>query len=161
MIHLVQIKKEDEDVLQRLLQFYIYEFTRFNDDITLESNGSYQPFELQKYWKENSLYHAFFIKYETEIIGFALLEAASGENPNVIEEFFIIRKYHGNGFGRIAAQRLFSMFEGKWKVVQIENNYPAQAFWRKTIREYTSNNFQERYDQYRRSIQEFDTRQLS
>ncbi|WP_078379907.1 GNAT family N-acetyltransferase [Sutcliffiella halmapala] len=160
MINLVSVRKEEEEVLQRLIQFYIYEFTRFNDDIKLENDGSYKPFDLQKYWQINTSYRAFFINYQKEIVGFALLEEGTGDSPNVIEEFFIIRKYHGKGFGRIAAQRLFSMFEGKWQVFQIQNNYPAQAFWRKTIREFTSNSYLERYDEHRRSIQEFDTRQL-
>jgi predicted acetyltransferase len=46
-------------------------------------------------------------------------------------------------------------------VVQIQNNYPAQAFWRKTIQEFTSNSYEESYDDHRRSVQEFDTRQLT
>ncbi|WP_223702269.1 GNAT family N-acetyltransferase [Sutcliffiella deserti] len=156
MVHLVKVKQEEEESLQHLIQFYIYEFTRFLEEITLENNGTYKPFDLKKYWEEPQ-YHAFFIKIEEELAGFALIEEGTAESPHSIEEFFVIRKYHGRGLGRIAAQKLFSMFEGKWKVVQIQNNYPAQAFWRKTIQEFTNNCYKEHYDEYRRSVQEFDT----
>jgi predicted acetyltransferase len=159
MVHLVKVNSNEENTLHRLIQFYIYEFTRFRKDIVLERDGSYKPFNLEKYWEEDK-YHPFFIKLEEELVGFALIEEGNEDSPNVIEEFFVIRKYHAKGLGRAAAQKLFSMFPGKWHVVQIENNYPAQAFWRKTIREYTSNTFTERYDEHRRSIQEFDTAKL-
>lgn len=156
MVILVKVKQREEEVLHNLIQFYIYEFTRFNKQIQLEMDGKYKPFNLEKYWNEKE-YHAFFVKSGEELAGFALVEEGQGDAPSVIEEFLILRKFHGKGLGKIAAQQLFSMFPGKWEVHQIENNYPAQAFWRKTIKEYTSNTFTERYDEYRRSIQEFDT----
>ncbi|MGD6774763.1 GNAT family N-acetyltransferase [Sutcliffiella horikoshii] len=159
MVNLKKVNQDQEAVLHNIIQFYIYEFTRFNKQITLETDGKYKPFDLDKYWKENE-YHAFFIISGEELAGFALVEEGHEGSPNVIEEFFVLRKFHGKGMGTIASQQLFSMFPGKWQIFQIENNYPAQAFWRKTIKEYTSNTFTERYDEYRRSIQEFDTATL-
>lgn len=161
MIDLIKVKSEEEAILHNLMQFYIYEFSQYQKVITLENDGRYKLFDLEKYWDTDSPYYAFFIKYKEEYVGFALIEKGRDELPSYVEEFFVVRKYHGKGFGRIAAQRLFSMFEGKWKVVQIQNNYPAQAFWRKTIQEFTSNSYEESYDDHRRSVQEFDTRQLT
>ena len=54
-------------------------------------------------------------------------------------------------------REVFDMFPGKWKVTQIQKNYPAQAFWRSVIGNYTNGNFSESYDEKRKSIQEFDT----
>jgi len=39
MINLVKVLKEDENILHNLMQFYIYEFTKFLPEITLEDNG--------------------------------------------------------------------------------------------------------------------------
>nr|WP_285856841.1 GNAT family N-acetyltransferase [Mesobacillus subterraneus] len=135
-----------------MIQFYIYEFTLFQE-IKLEESGSYAPFDLKPYWTEPDL-HAFFILYEGELAGFALIE--SGE-PNVILEFFVLRKFYRRGFGKMAAIKLFDQFPGKWSITQVEKNQPARCFWRKVIGEYTGGNYTERIDDQNRSIQEFHT----
>lgn len=152
MINLVRVKQEDELTLHNLIQFYIYEFTVFQE-IRLEENGSYAPFDLKPYWTEPNL-HAFTILYEGELAGFALIE--SGE-PNVILEFFVMRKFYRRGFGKMAAIKLFDQFPGKWSITQVEKNEPARNFWRKVIGEYTGGNYIERIDYQNRSIQEFHT----
>ncbi|MFZ7943549.1 GNAT family N-acetyltransferase [Neobacillus sp. 19] len=160
MIKLMKVMKEEEHILHNLMQFYIYDFSQYLSAITLEHDGSYKPFDLTPFWVNPNL-HPFFIKKEDELIGFALVESATETEPNAIQEFFIIRKYAGKGYGKIAATQIFSLFPGKWFVTQVERNYPAQAFWRSTISAYTGGNYRERYDQKRRSIQEFDTNSLS
>lgn len=152
MINLVRVKQEDELTLHNLIQFYIYEFTVFQE-IRLEENGSYAPFDLKPYWTEPNL-HAFIILYEGELAGFALIE--SGE-PNVILEFFVMRKFYRRGFGKMAAIKLFDQFPGKWSITQVEKNEPARNFWRKVIGDYTGGNYIERIDDQNRSIQEFHT----
>ncbi|MEH7438212.1 GNAT family N-acetyltransferase [Neobacillus drentensis] len=155
MIELVRVSKEEENILHNLMQFYIYEFTQYISTITLEENGLYKPFDLTPYWSSPNL-HPFFIKKENELIGFALVESATETEPNTILEFFIIRKYNGKGFGKLAATKLFNIFSGKWHITQIEKNYPAQAFWRNIISTFTNGNYSERYDEKRRSVQEFE-----
>lgn len=156
MIKIVKVLQEEEHILHNLMQFYIYEFGAFMSTITLENNGSYEPFDLTPFWSSPD-YHPFFIKKEEELIGFALVESATESEPNTILEFFIIRKYAGKGYGKLAATELFTLFPGKWHITQIEKNYPAQAFWRSTISKFTAGKFSERYDEKRKSIQEFDT----
>jgi predicted acetyltransferase len=152
VINLVRVKQDDELTLHNLIQFYIYEFTVFQE-IKLEQNGSYAPFDLKPYWTEPD-HHAFFILYEGELAGFALIE--SGE-PNVILEFFILRKFYRRCFGKMAAIKLFDQFPGKWSITQVEKNEPARNFWRKVIGECTGENYIERIDDRNRSIQEFHT----
>lgn len=156
MIILEKALKHEEYILHNLLQFYIYEFSNYIPEIKLEQDGAYEPFNLDEYWN-NENFHAFFIKFEKEFIGFALVESETNEIPNTIHEFFIISKYSGNGLGRVAASKIFSQFPGNWVITQIEKNYPAQAFWRSTIDTITNGNYVERYDENRKSIQEFHT----
>ncbi|WP_226676645.1 GNAT family N-acetyltransferase [Mesobacillus jeotgali] len=152
MIDLVRVKQEDEAILHNLIQFYIYEFTVFQD-IKLEENGSFVPFDLKPYWSEPDL-HAYFMIYNGELAGFAMVESG---DPNVILEFFIMRKFYRRGFGKIAAFKLFDQFPGKWSITQVEKNEPARNFWRKVIGDYTSGNYIEMFDDFNRSIQEFNT----
>nr|WP_251030398.1 GNAT family N-acetyltransferase [Bacillus sp. ISL-35] len=149
---MVRVKQEDEAILQNLIQFYIYEFTVFQE-IKLEENGSFAPFDLKPYWTDPIL-HAFFIIHEGENAGFAMVE--SGES-NVILEFFIMRKFYRRGFGRIAALRLFDQFPGRWSVLQVEKNEPARSFWRKVIGDYTDGNYIETFNDNNCSTQEFNT----
>ena len=92
--------------------------------------------------------------HEGELAGFAMVESG---NPNVILEFFIMRKFYRRGFGKIAAMKLFDLFPGNWSITQVEKNQPARYFWRKVIGEYTGGNYIEKFDDYNRSIQEFVT----
>jgi predicted acetyltransferase len=155
VINLVAVTQGDEENLHHLMQFYIYEFTVYQE-IKLEENGRYAPFDLKPYWSEPNL-HAYFIVHDSELAGFALVETGLGTDHHIIREFFIMRKFYRRGFGRAAAEELFDLFPGKWSITQVEKNVPARAFWRKTIHEYTGGNYIERFDERNRSIQEFDT----
>ncbi|WP_053366359.1 GNAT family N-acetyltransferase [Bacillus sp. FJAT-27245] len=155
MINLVIVKKEEEETLHHLMQFYIYEFAALKPEINLEADGTYKRFDLTAYW-EDSGYHPFFIKLGEELIGFALVSTGHEGNPNAIEEFHVIRKYNGFGYGRQAALKIFAMFPGTWRITQIEANDPAKAFWRKVIGQYTNGNYTETIDE-RKTIQEFES----
>ena len=72
-----------------------------------------------------------------------------------------MRKFYRRGFGKAAAVKLFDLFPGKWSITQIDKIEPARAFWRKIIGEYTCGMYTERYDQRNRSIQEFDSAQIT
>ncbi|MFD1334916.1 GNAT family N-acetyltransferase [Oceanobacillus iheyensis] len=155
-MNLEKVTKGKESILHNLMQFYIYEFSKFVPEIRLEQDGTYKLFNLNRYW-ENSNFHAFFIKLENEYICFALVESESKSFPNTFHEFFIIATYSGKGYGEKAATELMLMFPGNWIITQIEANYPAQAFWRKLVYKLTNGDVTERYDKERRSIQEFHT----
>ncbi|PEJ60667.1 GNAT family N-acetyltransferase [Bacillus sp. AFS002410] len=154
LINIIKVKKEEESILHNLMQFYIYEFTKYLSDLKLGQSGTYHKFNLEKYWV-NQNYHALFIKHKDELIGFALIESLTETASNQVEEFFIIKKYKGNGIGKKVAIELFNMFPGKWSISQIEKNEPAKAFWRNVIRSYTNGNFTERIDENKKTIQEF------
>ncbi|WP_042148072.1 GNAT family N-acetyltransferase [Paucisalibacillus sp. EB02] len=154
MPYLQKVEAIEEEVLHNLIQFYIYEFSKYIPSIRVEHNGAYKPFNLEKYWIQNN-FHAYFVKEETELIGFALVESAIETSPNTIEEFFIMAKYRGKGYGKKIAKELFSMFPGNWEITQIENNRPAHAFWQGLINDITNGKFIERFEEGK-YIQEFN-----
>ncbi|MCA0987348.1 GNAT family N-acetyltransferase [Guptibacillus algicola] len=145
MLRLQKVKASEEKLLHNVMQYYFYEFSKYIPEIRLEQNGAYKPFELEKYWSDSN-FHAYFIKVEDELIGFALVESAHESSPNTIQEFFIMAKHSGKGYGKQIATRLFTMFPGDWEITQIEKNKPAQLFWRSLINEITNGEFTERVE---------------
>ncbi|MCY9656485.1 GNAT family N-acetyltransferase [Paenibacillus chondroitinus] len=75
-----------------------------------------------------------------KLAGFVLVrKITEGESPKVsVAEFFILRKYRGQGIGKKVAHKLFEMFKGNWSVSWLEKNLPAKTFWTKVIMEYSN-----------------------
>lgn len=59
LLNLQKVRPVEEDVLQSIMQFYIYEFSKYIPTISLGTNGQYGPFNLKKYWDRDN-FHAFF-----------------------------------------------------------------------------------------------------
>ncbi|MFP7255046.1 GNAT family N-acetyltransferase [Terribacillus goriensis] len=156
MVYIRIVKNSEETMLHNLMQFYIYEFSKYNPEIKLEKDCTYKPFDLSRYWKGDT-HHAFFICLETEVIGFALIE--SDKKRNTVLEFFVLAGYQGKGYGKAAARSLFEAFSGYWNVSQIEKNQPAQNFWRNLISVITNGEMEEVYEN-RMYVQKFHTSSL-
>ncbi len=154
-VEISRVSWSERYVLRNLAQFYIYEFTKFVPTIQLNDDGFFTPLPLDQYWSKDNK-HPFFVKVDASLAGFVLVDTCTGEDRvHSIAEFFIMRKYEGKGVGKRAAKQVFQLFPGKWRITQVEKNYPAQAFWRSVIAEYTKGEYTERYDGQRRSVQEF------
>lgn len=73
-----------------------------------------------------------------------------------VYEFFLLRPYRGKDIASFAAKKVFDKFCGKWGLyVAPEGKNPrAEKFWRKTICDYTKDNFEEKsgltFDGYKR-----------
>ena len=103
---------------------------------------SYLPGWL-KIYLEGTGRHAFIIKVGKENIGFALINKA-GTMLKVdwnMGEFFILKKFQGQSFGKQAAMEILDQFAGLWEVVVIPKNTGAHAFWQKVITTYSDGNF--------------------
>ncbi|MEI5907435.1 GNAT family N-acetyltransferase [Bacillus spongiae] len=155
MLNLQKVKAEEEGILHNIMQFYIYEFSKYIPTIKLETNGDFKSFNLERYWVKDN-FHAYFIKLKGEMIGFVLVESATESSPNTIQEFFIMAKHSGNGYGKKIAKELFSLFPGDWVITQIENNEKAHAFWHGLINEVCNGKFTECFEGGK-YIQRFNT----
>lgn len=148
---------EEKSVVRNLMELYKYDFTEFDPE-DVNEHGLYEYMYLDNYWTEEGR-HPFLIRVDNKLAGFALIrviEFGSEEHTYSMSEFFVLKKYRGKAVGRTAAVKLFEMFEGKWKVAQIEENKPAQSFWRKVVENYTGGNYEEiREDNWSGPIQVF------
>ncbi|MEO6721548.1 MAG: GNAT family N-acetyltransferase [Ferruginibacter sp.] len=145
---LIKASLKYKNVIHNLMQFYIYDFTEFNKS-DVEENGLYADYiNLDEYWKEPNHSYPYLIKKHKKHVGFVLVKF----NESVercffsIAEFFILKKYRGEGIGKAVANQVFTLHKGQWEVHQIESNKPAQIFWNTVIDKYTRGQFNERLE---------------
>jgi predicted acetyltransferase len=97
------------------------------------------------YWTEEKR-HPYLVRVAGRPAGFVLIKLIvldDGSPATYLSEFFIMKKYRGQGIGQTVACHLFDLYPGTWEVSEHAQNYPAQAFWRKVIGRYTGGRFKE------------------
>ncbi|WP_216597578.1 hypothetical protein [Persicobacter sp. CCB-QB2] len=67
----------------------------------------------------------------------------STEYYNKVCEFYVIPAVRKKGFGKALAFEIFRRYPGKWDVRQLFAAKRAQLFWKATIDDFTSGNYQE------------------
>ena len=138
---------EHKDVLARLVQLYLYDFTEFEPQ-PLGADGEYPYRYLDEYWAPapGESRFAYFVRAgpERELAGFAMVRLVNG--VNVMAEFHVLRPYRRGGVGAQAAKLVFASHPGPWLVHEVAANVPAQAFWRRVIGQFTAGQFEEEQD---------------
>lgn len=128
-------------VIENLMQLYLHDMSEFADD-TPDTEGKFSLgtyFDL--YWSEAGRFPYIAI-VEGELIGFALIRQLSPAIHSVAE-FFILRSSRQRGLAKEFATGLFNLHKGEWRVAELENNLPAQGFWRSVIDSLTKGDFHE------------------
>lgn len=133
---------QDKPVLARLLELYQYDLSDVWPQ-TLNPHGEY-GFALDRYLRNPQL-HAFLFLVDGAYAGFGLVDpdVSLPGNEYWMGQFFVMKRYRRMGLGSRAARFIFDQFRGRWEVGQMPLNRPAQAFWRRTIAEYTQGRFSE------------------
>jgi predicted acetyltransferase len=135
-------RPEDFAALQQMLELYQYELSDIWDQ-DLDANGRY-GYDLSRH-KESQRFHAHVALENGRYVGFALVApaAVTRTEGSWMEQFFILKKHRGAGAGATLARHVFHSHPGPWEVGQMPANRPAQAFWRKVIRQSTGGHFVE------------------
>ncbi|OAB42340.1 GNAT family N-acetyltransferase [Paenibacillus antarcticus] len=161
-IKLVPVKPEEKSTLSNLYQLYHYDFSEFtNQDIN--KDGRYEV-NIDFFWEGDHRWKPYLIEVSGSLAGFVivLLENldTDPDPTHVIYDFMIIKKFRRNGIGYAAAIKAFELYEANWKIAQMENNTPAISFWRKVIKDFTEDNYIERFrDDVKKYVQAFSTKQ--
>lgn len=138
-VTLTRATAEQRDVIARLMQFYIYDFTELmapeKRPGLLESGhfGAYPG--LEDYWIDPSR-SAWLIHADGALAGFALLNTHSHVGRPVdfnMAEFFVARPFRRRGVARAAFHRLLALHPGTWEVAIGAHNAPAQTFWPRAV----------------------------
>lgn len=156
--HLVNAEVHHQQIIENLMQFYMYDFSAFVD-IDTQPNGCYAPYkQLDAYWTDTNRF-PYLIQDAHRYIGFALVRFIVGADRGYFSmaEFFVMKKYRQSGVGKSAALQAFALHKGKWEVFQRKHNRPAQVFWQKVIHQYTGGQFTTSFEE-EKYIQRFLSR---
>jgi predicted acetyltransferase len=139
---------QHDTLLRNLWQFYMYDFSRFMTDWRLTSGGRFFETDLDGVWSR-PYRQVFILQVLNDIAGFTIADVkrhsylTDDPEVNYLAEFCVLAPFQGKGIGAAAATQLFDRFRGRWEVFEMEENRPAQAFWRKVIGRYMKGDYRE------------------
>jgi len=127
-------------LIEGLFQFYLYDFSEMEppevSDLVFEEDGRYRPFPpLATYWTDSDR-AALLIRVDGRPAGFALINSVSHKGGAVernMGEFFVARKYRGDGIAAEALRQVLALHPGRWEVAVVARNSRAKAFWPRAI----------------------------
>lgn len=151
---LVQVKQTEIEILERLLQLYLHDVSKYFPIDFDENAGLYLYDSLDKYFNDSKNY-AYFIKLEEKIAGFILVDTT--ESENIIQEMFVLNHHKSNGVGKKAVYDILDKYKGNWVIKSLPSSEPAERFWNRTIKEYTNENYHVQHvGKYNRAIFTFN-----
>lgn len=138
---LKEITAKEKDILYKLLQFALYDSTKYNPS-KLNSKGEYDYKWFNSYFMEETR-KSYLITNNDEILGFVMLNEYLQYNNEgkSIAEFLILPSYRRHHIGSKVATQIFNMFPGTWEVSPLPNSEEAYLFWQNTITKYTKGNY--------------------
>jgi predicted acetyltransferase len=137
---LVRIAKDTEkDLVHRLDQFYLYEFSPFiPDHYKVANDGLFHDGDYLEFW-EHPNKHPYLIFHHSEIAGFALVDDLG--THFLMAQFFVMLKFQGTGVAKAAAFDIFDKHRGNWRVESLISNPKSEGFWPRIIDIYASGKF--------------------
>jgi len=138
-IEIVPATREQEPVVDNLLELYAHDFSEFHN-LVLGPTGRFGYKNLSLYWRDPHR-HPFLIEVDGRLAGVVLVKTypptEGKETFWDMAEFFVARGYRRSGVGTAVARRLWERFPGHWEIRVIEANSVAHHFWQKTIAEFS------------------------
>lgn len=146
-VQLVLLKPEDLPRAQRMARFFLYDMLEYmgsNPRWSFPESGYYECQTLKEFFINiGKDAFPYFVIYNGELAGFILIDRKHvypGTQYN-LSEFFILRKFKGQGLGRYVAEQVFNKHPAIWEVQQMVENCAAIRFWEKVITKYTKNRY--------------------
>ena len=147
-IEVLRAEPEHKQVLANLAQLYQYDFSEIEKGGVVNDEGLYPYVNLEPYWREPDK-HVFLARVDGRWSGFALVSKHSylsnANDTMEISEFFVMRRYRGQGVGDAMARHIFDLFPGKWELQVTHNNIRALNFWIRVVGNYTGGKFTQVY----------------
>jgi predicted acetyltransferase len=137
-VSVADAERAQAPVIQNLLQLYTHDFSDFWSGTArgdLNAQGLFDAYPLDEYCSQ-AHWAAMLICCDRALAGFCLVNDRTHSGLHAqrnLAEFFILRKYRGQGVGQRAAQSIFSRHPGSWEVAVARKNAPAREFWCKTV----------------------------
>lgn len=143
MVELVEVTADKKEVLNNLIEKYLYEFSQWEKN-DVDENGLYNYEWLDCYFTEENRY-PYFIRADGKLAGFAMIsdypEVPGEDTDFCLSEFFIMHKYRRNGYGSEAVYQILDKHHGKWQLKRHPHNTASVYFWNCVIHKYTNGNY--------------------
>ncbi len=139
---LERVSIDHKDILFNLLQFALYDGSQYIEN-ELTENGKFNYTWFDSYFTDLDR-EAYFIKDNDKYLGFIMINENLKFNKSgkSIAEFLIMPQYRRNHIGKKVAIEIFEKYRGYWEIEPIENSEQAYCFWKKTIEQYTNNEYE-------------------
>lgn len=139
---LQKVTIEEKDILFNLLQFALYDGSQYVEN-ELNENGLFKYTWFNNYFTDPDR-EAYFIKNNDKYLGFAMINShlQFEKEGKSIAEFLIMPQYRRHHIGKRVAFEIFDKYKGNWEVAPIGDSEQAYNFWKKTIEQYTNNNYE-------------------
>jgi predicted acetyltransferase len=125
---LVVASGSDRPILIGLLDDYLREL-RLHREIAVGATGSHNYPYLDAYFRESGR-HAFLLRRDGEVVGFALIRAPESTGGAwQVAEFYVDSQHRRCGIGREAMRSIWKRFPGDWELQIHARNDAAIRFW--------------------------------
>jgi predicted acetyltransferase len=139
---LENITEDKLGILRNLFELGAYDLSELNQS-DINENGQFLSSLNHIYWHEDPNYDLLFIRVDGILAGFVVIKFIVEEDIYYLNHFFILRKFRRKNIGKEAAIMAFNLYAGNWRVSEFDWNLPAQIFWKKVIKDYTNNHYNE------------------
>lgn len=149
---------EDKSIILNLYPLYLYDLAEIRKILpnaygVFEDTDDYKTLQEQTdlfdiWWQKENVLFPYLIRVDGLPAGFGLIATPPylvDDSEYMMNEFFVMRPFRGNGVGEQAAIELFNRFPGKWMLftTPTADNLRTQHFWRKTLGNYAPGLYKE------------------
>jgi len=126
-------QRDDREVLDRLMQLYLHDFSEWLP-LKLGERGFFDVPPTWDYWDAADT-QAFLVRVSGELAGFIAVDRnvqLSGAEYN-ISYFFLARRWRGQGVAQLVVSALLSRLPGQWQIFHLDANLAAGRFWARVM----------------------------
>lgn len=141
-VQLKQIEVESRHILENMFPYYVYDMSEFMGwSPNAEGVYTFNSDSLDNYWSHAD-HIPYFIYADQELAGFVLVRKyPTNQNVFDIEQFFVLRKFKGQGVGKSAFKDVVTRHSGQWQIRVLKENESGLGFWLSAIKNISGVNF--------------------
>lgn len=144
MIDFERIGRAGDAILRNLYEHYVHDMSEWLG-IDTHADGTYGH-DTAPLWDGD--FAVYLARVDGALAGFGVVGSAEAwlgrPAARDIKDFFVLRRYRHRGVGDALALHLWNEFPAQWLVRVLVANKPALPFWRRLVRDYRGDDFQER-----------------
>ncbi|HCE3663416.1 TPA: GNAT family N-acetyltransferase [Vibrio parahaemolyticus] len=146
-VFLKRIEADSRHILENLFPYYVYDMSEFMKwDPDLNGLYTFKSSTLDCYWSDTS-HVPYFIYVGKDLAGFVLVRKYPS-SPEIldIDQFFVLRKFKGQGIGKSAFKEVVNRHVGKWQIRVLKENEAALKFWLSAVSDIVGCNYDDCLD---------------